>query len=109
RDAVDVIRQQDGPGTLFYLDPPYLPETRTARDVYAHELTADRHAELLAVVRGCKGKVILSGYPSALYDQGLAGWTRYAFDVSNQAAGGPQKRRMTEVLWCTSPAPAAPA
>jgi hypothetical protein len=29
-----VIRQQDGPRTLFYCDPPYLPDTRTAPDVY---------------------------------------------------------------------------
>jgi len=27
RDALDVIRQQDGKQTLFYLDPPYLSET----------------------------------------------------------------------------------
>jgi DNA adenine methylase len=30
RDALHVIRQHDGPDTLFYCDPPYLPRTRTA-------------------------------------------------------------------------------
>ena len=39
RDALNVIRKQDGPDTLFYLDPPYLTETRTAPDVFAHEMT----------------------------------------------------------------------
>src|SRR5260370_1411285 len=32
RNALDVIRQQDGPGPLFYLDPPYLGETRACDD-----------------------------------------------------------------------------
>jgi len=100
RDALEVIRQQDGPGTLFYLDPPYLAETRSASHVYVHEMTADRHAELLDLVRQCKGKVMLSGYPSGLYDRAIHDWTRYEFDLPNQAAGGKAKRRMTEVLWC---------
>lgn len=100
RDALDVIRDQDGPETLFYLDPPYLSETRAAGNVYAHEMPADQHAGLLSVIRGCRGKVMLSGYPSAMYDRELRGWTRHEFELPNQAAGGKRKRRMTEVLWC---------
>jgi DNA adenine methylase len=100
RDALDVIAQQDGPDTLFYLYPPYLAQTRAAADVYAHEMTAERHAELLDLVRGCRGKVMLSGYPSDLYDHRLGDWTRHEFDLPNQAAGGKRKRRMTEVVWC---------
>lgn len=30
RPALDVIRQQDAPDTLFYVDPPYVPATRSA-------------------------------------------------------------------------------
>lgn len=100
RDALDVIRQQDGPGTLYYLDPPYLSETRTADDVYSHEMSPTQHAELLDTIRQCKGRVMLSGYPSALYDTRLANWARHEFFLPNQAAGGKQKRRMTEVVWC---------
>lgn len=100
RDALDVIRQQDGPETLFYLDPPYLGETRSADKVYAHEMSARQHAELLDVVRDCKGIVMLSGYASELYDRRLCGWKRREFALPNQAAGGKQKRRMIEVLWC---------
>jgi DNA adenine methylase len=100
RDALDVIRQQDGLDTLFYLDPPYLGETRTAENVYAFEMAAKQHTELLEVVKACVGKVILSGYPSPMYDRALSAWNRRQFDLPNQAAGGSSKRRMTEVVWC---------
>jgi DNA adenine methylase len=100
RDALDVIAKQDGPRTLFYLDPPYLAETRAAADVYAHEMTVADHAALLDQVRQCRGRVMLSGYRSPLYDDRLREWNRHEFDRPNQAAGGKTKRRMTEVVWC---------
>jgi DNA adenine methylase len=99
-DALNVIRQQDGPRTLFYLDPPYLGETRTAADVYAHEVPPSHHADLLDLICQCQGKVMLSGYASELYDRRLADWNRHEFDLPNQAAAGKRKRRMTEVVWC---------
>ncbi len=98
--AVDFIRKEDGEQTLFYLDPPYLAPTRTAPKVYAHEMSEADHRELLDTVRGCKGKVILSGYPNALYDEALASWNRHDVPMPNHAAGGRKKRTMTEVLWC---------
>lgn len=97
--AVDVIRQEDGPRTLFYLDPPYLHETRASPGAYQHEMTAAEHQELLAVLKACTGKVMLSGYPNALYDGELAGWRRQDFLIDNKAAGGKAKRKMTEALW----------
>lgn len=33
--------------TFLYLDPPYLPETRTSRNKYLNELTPAQHEELL--------------------------------------------------------------
>jgi DNA adenine methylase len=101
RPAVDVIRQHDTPGTLHYCDPPYPQETRTAKKVYgAFEVSEADHRQLLEVLLACHGKVMISGYPSALYDQTLAGWTRHTFDLPNNAAGGKVKGRETEVLWC---------
>lgn len=99
-DALDVIRQEDTPGTLFYLDPPYLHKTRVATDAYRHELSDEGHARLLALLPTLKARVMLSGYDSPLYADRLAGWTRHAFDLPNHAAGGGAKRRMTEVVWC---------
>jgi DNA adenine methylase len=93
-------RREDGPDTLIYADPPYLCETRSSPDVYACEMTEADHRELLEALKGCKGKVLLSGYASALYDRELVGWARHPFDIANHAAGGEEKRRMTEVVWC---------
>lgn len=89
--------------TLLYLDPPYLPETR--RDgsrAYTHELSEGDHAGLLEVLPSLKGMIILSGYPSLLYDDALPGWRR----VERQAfADGARPR--TEVIWINPQACAA--
>jgi len=98
--AVDLIRREDTPDTLFYCDPPYLHETRKATAAYAFEMAESDHRELLEVLRQCKGKVMLSGYPSDIYDRALADWNRHTFDLPNNAASGKEKRRETEVLWC---------
>jgi DNA adenine methylase len=100
RPALEVIRSEDTPATLFYLDPPYLHETRAAADVYRFEMTEADRRQLLDLLRSVQGKVMLSGYPSALYDTALAGWNRHTFELPNNAAAGKEKRRMTEVLWC---------
>lgn len=100
--ALKVIRQQDGEKTLFYLDPPYLFETRSTTGEYQHEMTDSDHAALLNVLDGIKGKFMLSGYRSDLYDAAALrnGWTRHDFDLPNNAASGKSKQRKTECLWC---------
>lgn len=99
-DALDVIREQDGSDTLYYMDPPYVDTTRAAPDVYAHEMTREQHVDLLRLIKTCTGKVMISGYASELYDDWLKGWTRHMFSLPNNAAGGKEKRTMTECLWC---------
>ena len=79
RNAIDVIQQQDGPKTLFYLDPPYLHSTRASTGNYAHEMDEAAHRELLATIRACAGKVILSGYSNDLSDGVLHDWNRHDF------------------------------
>jgi DNA adenine methylase len=100
RPALELIRREDGPGTLFYCDPPYLHETRESREAYDFEMSEADHRALLDLLTLLKGKVMLSGYPSRLYDDTMAGWRRQTFDLPNNAAGGRKKVRETEVLWC---------
>ena len=103
RSAIDVIRQQDGPTTLFYLDPPYLHETRSKKgtEVYRFEMTNEDHCVLLESLASIKGKFILSGYESKLYDDFARQccWRLVKIEVPNNAAGGKVKRRMSECLW----------
>jgi DNA adenine methylase len=67
--ATDAIRRFDHRNALIYCDPPYVHRTRDphSRDVYAHEMSDDEHRELASVLRRCRGKVVVSGYPSPLY------------------------------------------
>jgi DNA adenine methylase len=99
RPAISVIRAEDGPRTLHYCDPPYLKSTRTARDVYQFEMTEAEHVALLQVLLECRGKVMLSGYRSELYDSMLAGWNRHEFEIANHASGNVAKRTMVECVW----------
>jgi len=85
-DFRQVIAHYDRPETLFYLDPPYVPETRRAGG-YACELTDDDHRDLLRLIKGVKGMVMLSGYPSELYDRELSRWRRDEFNVKTKAQG----------------------
>ncbi len=98
--AVDLIRREDTPGTLFYCDPPYVHETRASKEAYAFEMDGPAHRQLLQAVLECQGKVMLSGYHSDLYRDMLPGWKEHLFDLPNNAASGDTKRRMIEVIWC---------
>jgi DNA adenine methylase len=97
--AAELLVRLDGPDTLFYCDPPYLHETRTHRDAYAHEMTREDHEALLQLLLRCRGKVVLSGYRSGLYDDLLAGWRRVEFSIANHSGQGKSKQRRTECLW----------
>jgi DNA adenine methylase len=99
-DALKVIRQQDGERTLFYLDPPYVHNTRATTDAYQYEMDESVHTELLSTIQQCQGRVMLSGYPNELYDQTLHDWNRHDREIDNKVSGGASKRVMTESLWC---------
>jgi len=94
RAAHDIIRAQDSPDTLFFVDPPYLPSTRT-KSGYRHEMSETEHGALLEQLRAVQGMVVLAGYPSTLYDSLLADWQR--IERPHRAYGSQRPR--TEVLW----------
>jgi len=95
-DAVEYLANFDFSkfsSPLVYVDPPYLAETRTGNARYRHEYTRGDHIRLIESLRALPASVMISGYPSALYDELLAGWRSIKFQVMTR--GGVR----TEQLW----------
>lgn len=77
-DWREIVRRFDAPGTLFYVDPPYLGTERARPMEYVHEMReVAQHEELLDVLGSIRGMALLSGYRSPLYEGRLSGWRRY--------------------------------
>lgn len=114
RDALEVVRYWDSPATLFYIDPPYVADTRAAgsRNEYYHEATDAHHAALVELLLAVQGQVILSGYEHEIYAPlDAAGWQRQEFATAAHSAGKVRGSKMrgagaalkhvgrTEVIW----------
>jgi DNA adenine methylase len=94
-DALQVIERFDTPQTLFYVDPPYLFETRSSKEHrYTHELTAAEHCQLAYVLKAVQGMVVLSGYDSDLYHDLYPDWHQVSKDTRTNA-----NHEATEYLW----------
>ena len=78
---------------LIYSDPPYLMRSRSSGRRYRFDYEEQDHVELLELLKRLPCGVIVSGYPSALYDELLVGWRNVELQVMNQ--GGVR----TEKLW----------
>lgn len=99
RPAIEIMQQHDTPQTLHYVDPPYLPETRSFEGgrYYRHEMGVEDHIELLETVKSLKGHVLISGYDSALYNETLAGWVKKRHKACASSRFGSVQR--SECLW----------
>lgn len=103
KDVFYVLEKYDTAKTVFYLDPPYVPETRVKghRKVYLHEMTREEHIRLVKAVTRLKGKVVLSGYDNDIYRcLEKVGWKRVDFSTVCYAVQCYGKRsKRTECLW----------
>jgi len=93
-EALKIIDRYDTPRTLFYVDPPYIHDTRYRKNGYLHEMTDDQHRELATKLNNIEGMVVVSGYHSALYDEIYQGWR-----VVEKITGTNGNKSNTEVLW----------
>ena len=88
------LRAYDYTGSeLIYCDPPYLLETRTSKRRYRFEYSRQNHLDLLDLLKSLPCRVILSGYPSTLYNDILEDWN--CVELQAMTWGGPR----TEKLW----------
>jgi DNA adenine methylase len=98
RPALDVIRLYDDVQTVFYVDPPYVHDTRGDANAYGYELTDAEHEELAATLASCRGMVAVSGYDSPLYDR-LYPVSRWRKLVAPPRTNHATKGTRVEVLW----------
>ena len=80
---------------------PSVQQTRTATDAYQHEMTETQHFDLLKLLGHIKGKFILSGYHSPMYDGDAKrfGWRCEEIEIANHASGKKTKERKRECVW----------
>ncbi|GHO94821.1 hypothetical protein KSF_048690 [Reticulibacter mediterranei] len=86
RDFETVMHAYDSPHTCFYLDPPYVLETRRKHLCYHHEMSEVDHERLLSCVQQVKGMILLSGYAHPLYQEALASWHCLTLNVRCSSA-----------------------
>ena len=100
-NALAFIQKYDHPKAMLYLDPPYLHETRVTTKDYDFEMGVKDHADLLSCLSHLKGKFIISGYPSDMYDKHARrlGWRKVERQIDNKASGKKTKDQKTECLW----------
>lgn len=94
RDAIHVMQAHDAPDTLHYVDPPYTHKERGTDSRYRLEFSEADHRRLAEALNAMRGRVVLSGYRSDLYDDLYQGWVR--LDKTTFADGG---RKRVESLW----------
>ncbi len=95
-DALAVIARYDSPATLHYVDPPYVHATRSpgSSGRYAHDLADADHGAMAELLHQVEGMVVLSGYPSELYQELYPDWQR----IDHQALTDAATHRV-ESLW----------
>jgi DNA adenine methylase len=74
RNALEVIKDYDSKDTLFYLDPPYIEDSRIAKQVYKFEYTNLDYEKLFSLLNTILGKVAISNYQSLSLLKLAKGW-----------------------------------
>lgn len=102
-DFRDVIKKYDSKDTLFYLDPPYVHNTRKMTYQYQHEMTDKDHNNLVDILLKINGKAILSGYDNEIYNKlSQNGWQKIIlgkYDKRSMKAINTSRDKGEEFVW----------
>jgi DNA adenine methylase len=100
KDARQLLKHYiNRPGTLVYLDPPYLANRTNGYNKDANNITF--HKELLEIANKAKCMIFISGYNNVLYEKMLTdrnGWTTKRLQTTTRDSSG-QIHKRTEVVW----------
>jgi len=100
----EIIKKYDDINTFFYMDPPYVPSTRTTKDVYKYEMKDELHEKMVDILMNIRGKALVSGYDNPIYNRISDGnWSKVSlgrFSKSSQKTKkGGYKQFGEEFLW----------
>jgi len=98
-NAFDIIQKMNSADALIYCDPPYLAQTRQSPNAYECDMIEEDHVKLAETLNQFQGKVVLSGYPSPLYDELYSGWVQKRRLIANHASQQKKKEHKEECLW----------
>ena len=103
QDAIQVMKRWDTENMVFYLDPPYVTNTRKSGCVYNQEQDDGYHKNLVKCILGLSGAVVLSGYNNEIYSQlTKGGWVVREYVVSlncSHTKHKASKTKVTESIW----------
>lgn len=101
-DAFRCIQRLDSKKTFFYLDPPYIMETRGSHDDYKFEFDNECYRKLADLLYKIKGYAMISGYDCDLMNELFEskGWLKLEFPVKRNNIRSQQVR---ECIWINYP------
>ncbi len=93
-DFRNILAKYDAEDTFFYLDPPYVLDTRIGGSVYENEMSLEDHQELVQMLLRLKAKIMVSGYDHEVYKPlEEAGWTKLIFSSKCYLTGRTKKTK----------------
>ena len=93
RDIIELIQKYDNDNVFFYLDPPYIQQTRASNQKYQCQMSNQQHQRLIDVIMASKGKFLISGYNHQIYNKLNDKFEKIEFKSPNSGSNA------TEVLW----------